>query len=70
MARILYITNGMASTLHSSFELSRLLVERCGFARTTPVPYATTRVLGRRLDHALACLRPQLFSELCLVAHV
>ncbi len=50
--------------------LSRLLVERCGFARTTPAPYVTApHLLGRRIDAALARWRPQLFAELCLVAH-
>jgi SAM-dependent methyltransferase len=50
--------------------LSRVLVERCGFSRTTPAPYVTPPyVLGRRIDSALARWRPQLFAELCLVAH-
>ena len=51
--------------------LTRLLVERCGFARVTPTPYVTPpALLGARLDAALARWRPQLFAELCLVAHV
>jgi len=46
------------------------LIERCGFARTTPAPYVTRPyLLGRRADAALARWRPQLFAELCLVAH-
>jgi len=50
--------------------LSRLLVERCGFSRITPAPYVTPpHLLGRRIDGALARWRPQLFAELCLVAH-
>jgi len=49
--------------------LSRLLVERCGFARTTPAPYVTAPyLLGRSIAAALARWRPQLFAELCLVA--
>jgi SAM-dependent methyltransferase len=49
--------------------LSRMLVERCGFARVDAIPYATPpRPLGPRVHHALARLRPQLFSELCVVA--
>ncbi len=49
--------------------LSRMLLERCGFARVELVPYATPpRPLGRRVQQALARLRPQLFSELCVVA--
>ena len=49
--------------------LSRVLVERCGFSRTTPAPYVTAPyVLGRRIDSAVARWRPQLFAELCLVA--
>jgi SAM-dependent methyltransferase len=48
--------------------LSRMLTGRCGFSRVEPLAYASTRMLGARLDHALARLRPQLFSELCLVA--
>jgi SAM-dependent methyltransferase len=51
--------------------LTRMLVERCGFSRVEKVPYPTSPALfGRRADYALACLRPELFSELCLVAHV
>jgi SAM-dependent methyltransferase len=48
--------------------LGRLLRERCGFARVAPLPYASSRLLGARADHALARLRPALFSELCLAA--
>lgn len=50
--------------------LSQLLVRRCGFARVEKLAYSGGgRLLGRRLDHALARLRPELFSELCLVAY-
>ena len=50
--------------------LTRLLVERCGFSRVEKIPYPTSPALfGRRIDYALACLRPELFSELCLVAY-
>ena len=50
--------------------LSRLLVERCGFSRTTRAPYVTApHLFGRRIDAVLARLRPQLFAELCLVAY-
>lgn len=48
--------------------LGRMLVERCGFARVVPLPYASSRLFGARADHALARLRPPLFSELCLAA--
>ncbi len=48
--------------------LGRMLTERCGFARVEPLGYASSRLIGARVDHALARLRPQLFSELCLVA--
>lgn len=50
--------------------LGRLLTERCGFVQVAPLPYASSRLLGARADHALARLRPQLFSELCLAAWV
>jgi SAM-dependent methyltransferase len=50
--------------------LTRMLVERCGFSRVEKVPYPTSpALLGRRADYALACLRPEVFSELCLVAY-
>lgn len=50
--------------------LTRMLVERCGFSRVEKVPYPTSpSLLGRRADYALACLWPELFSELCLVAY-
>ena len=48
--------------------LERMLTGRCGFSRVEPLAYASSRLLGARLDHALARMRPQLFSELCLVA--
>lgn len=48
--------------------LGRMLTERCGFSRVEPLAYASSRLLGRRLDHALARARPQLFSEVCLLA--
>jgi len=37
--------------------------------RVEPAPYASSRLFGARVDHALARLRPQLFSELCLAAY-
>jgi len=50
--------------------LTRMLVERCGFTRVERLPYATgPALLGRRIGHALARLRPELFSELCVVAY-
>ncbi|MEM7410765.1 MAG: class I SAM-dependent methyltransferase [Myxococcota bacterium] len=49
--------------------LSRLLFERCGFREVTPAPYASgPHWLGRGVGGWLARLRPQLFSELCVVA--
>lgn len=51
--------------------LTRLLVERCGFRRVVPAPYATPpHLLGRRAGSALARWRPQLFAEVCVVAEV
>lgn len=50
--------------------LSRLLVERCGFARVERAPYAAGGWLGARLDFALARAWPGLFAEIALVAHV
>jgi hypothetical protein len=50
--------------------LTRMLVERCGFSRVEKAPYPRSpALLGRRADYALACLRPELFSEFCLVAY-
>lgn len=50
--------------------LTKLLLERCGFRSVTPAPYVTPpALLGRRIDAALARWRPQLFAELCVVAH-
>lgn len=50
--------------------LTRLLVERCGFERVERVPYSSgPSPLGRRVGHVLARLRPELFSELCVVAY-
>ncbi|MGH0028796.1 MAG: class I SAM-dependent methyltransferase [Myxococcota bacterium] len=50
--------------------LSRMLTERCGFARVERVPYATgPRLLGARAGHWLARLRPELFSELAVLAY-
>ncbi len=51
--------------------LSRMLVERCGFARVVKVPYANgPRVFGRRVGHGLARAWPELFAELALVAYL
>lgn len=50
--------------------LSRLLLERSGFERVERLPYASRPApLGPRIGHALARLRPELFSELCVVAY-
>ncbi len=50
--------------------LTRLLVERCGFSRVTKLAYASPPApLGLGVAHALAKLRPELFSELCVIAH-
>lgn len=49
--------------------LERLLVERCGFARTVRVPYVTPPLLGPLpIAYGLAERWPTLFSELCVVA--
>lgn len=51
--------------------LSLMLTDYCGFARVEKLPYFTGRkLLGRRLDSALARLSPELFSELCVAAYV
>jgi SAM-dependent methyltransferase len=51
--------------------LSRMLIERCGFARVEKVPYASPpQLLGRRAGHALARAWPELFAELAIVAYV
>ena len=50
--------------------LAAMLTQRCGFSRVEMLTYFSGgRLLGRRLDHVLARLRPALFSELCLVAY-
>jgi SAM-dependent methyltransferase len=50
--------------------LSRLLLERCGFIRLEMHPYAVGGRLGPGVAHALARIWPELFAEVCLVAHV
>ena len=51
--------------------LSRMLVERCGFARVERRAYFSgASRLGRSLDHRLARLWPELFSDVCLIADV
>jgi SAM-dependent methyltransferase len=50
--------------------LTRMLTLRCGFSRVERVPYATRpHPLGTRAGYALACLWPEMFSEICLVAY-
>lgn len=50
--------------------LSRLLLERCGFASVEKSPYAVGGRLAAPISDALARLWPELFAEVCLVAHV
>lgn len=51
--------------------LSLMLTDYCGFARVEKLPYFTGRkLLGRRSDNMLARMSPELFSELCVAAHV
>jgi SAM-dependent methyltransferase len=51
--------------------LTRMLTQRCGFERVERVPYATAPLpLGARIGYRLARLRPELFSEISLVAYV
>ncbi len=50
--------------------LSRLLLERCGFASLERLPYAVGGRLPAPLAHGLAKLWPELFAEVCLVARV
>ena len=46
-----------------------LLLHRCGFSRVERLAYASPPFpFGTRVGHALARLRPQLFSEVCVVA--
>jgi ubiquinone/menaquinone biosynthesis C-methylase UbiE len=50
--------------------LSRMLIQRCGFRSTTPVPYPGGRtVLGPDAHVRLARWWPEMFSELALIAH-
>jgi SAM-dependent methyltransferase len=48
--------------------LSRLLLERCGFASLEKHPYLVNGRLGAPISKALANLWPELFAEVCLVA--
>jgi SAM-dependent methyltransferase len=48
--------------------LSRLLLERCGFASVERFPYAVGGSLPALLSDRLARLWPELFAEVCLVA--
>jgi SAM-dependent methyltransferase len=51
--------------------LSRMLLERCGFARTLRLGYHCGRVrFGNRILGRLANAWPELFSEIALVAYV
>ncbi len=51
--------------------LGGLLTQRCGFARVEKLSYYEgPSVISRRCEAALARFWPELFSELCLVAHV
>jgi SAM-dependent methyltransferase len=50
--------------------LTRMLTERCGFARVQKLPYACGRLwLGARLESALARAWPEAFSELAVLAY-
>ena len=51
--------------------LSRMLTERCGFARVEKLGYTCGhRLFGPRIDTKLARWWPELFSELAVVAYV
>jgi SAM-dependent methyltransferase len=50
--------------------LSRLLIERCGFATIEKLPYAAGGSLAAPISDALARFWPELFAEVCLVARV
>jgi SAM-dependent methyltransferase len=50
--------------------LSRLLLERCGFASVERHPYALAGRMPARAGDALARWWPELFAEVCLVARV
>ena len=49
--------------------LSRMLVERCGFIRVEKQAYSSSNLFGTRVDHLLARLWPEIFSEVGLIAH-
>jgi ubiquinone/menaquinone biosynthesis C-methylase UbiE len=53
--------------------LSQMLLERCGYGRIEKIPYFVGpnghKLVGHRLGHVLAQLRPELFSEIVIVAH-
>jgi 2-polyprenyl-3-methyl-5-hydroxy-6-metoxy-1,4-benzoquinol methylase len=52
--------------------LSRMLLERCGFARVEKIPCFVgpngRKFIGHQLGHMLAQLRPELFSEIVIAA--
>ena len=50
--------------------LSQMLTERCGFSRVDKRwYYEGPSLVSRRLETTLARAWPELFSELCVVAH-
>jgi SAM-dependent methyltransferase len=49
--------------------LSKMLIERCNFARTQKQAYCSSTLFGKKTDYLLACLMPELFSEVVLIAH-
>jgi SAM-dependent methyltransferase len=49
--------------------LELMLTTRCGYSRTVRAPYFVDRWLPRRVGHALARLRPTLFSELAILVY-
>lgn len=51
--------------------LSKMLTERCGFSKITQLPYpGGFMAMGKHIHHMLAHIRPELFSELAIIAHV
>ena len=45
-----------------------MLVERCGFSRVEKLPYCVGDYFGPSVDHALATVWPELFSEIAVAA--
>lgn len=49
--------------------MERMLVDHCGFSRVRRAPYSDGHRLPARIGTALASLRPELFSEVAVIAY-